>query len=305
MSDSTVSVVIPCYNQGHFLGEAINSALKQDGVVVDVIVVDDGSTDDTAQVAAAFPAVRYIHQDNAGLSAARNAGLRLATASYVVFLDSDDRLLPGALSVGVAALTQNPEAVFAYGGHVNVDRWGAVLPPSPHVPLGADPYATLLRVNCIENPASVIYRRWIFDRLGGFDTRLTAAEDYDIYLRIAREFRIVAHRAVVVEYRRHSAAMSRDLPRMLRNTLRVVRAQRPWALSTTARRLAWCAGILSWEDCYGRPLARRAGVRLADGQWYAAATDVATIVRHTPGLIVHVLLARARRRRIRSAVATA
>src|SRR5262249_23435435 len=182
MSHSTVSVVIPCFNQGHFLGEAISSALKQDGVVVDVIVVDDGSTDDTAQVAAAFLAVRYIHQDNAGLSAARNTGLRLATATYVVFLDSDDRLLPGALSAGVAALAQNPEAVFAYGGHVNIDRWGAALPPTPGITLGADPYASLLGNNCVVNPATVIYRRWIFDRVGAFDTGLTAAEDYDLYL---------------------------------------------------------------------------------------------------------------------------
>jgi len=302
---SKVSIVIPCFNQGHFLGDAISSAMAQDGVISEVIVVDDGSTDDTGRVAATFPDVRYIHQENAGLSAARNTGLRVATADYVVFLDSDDRLLRGALTAGVAALTLNPEAAFAYGRHVNIDRWGAALPPSPSLALGPDPYATLLRGNCIVNPAAAIYRRWIFDRLGAFDTRLTAAEDYDLYLRIAREFRIVAHAAIVVEYRRHTAAMSADPARMLRNTLRVARAQRPWALSTEARRVAWRDGILSWEDYYGRPLAWRAGKRLAEGQWYSAASDVATIVRHTPGLIVHVMLARARRLRMRSAAATA
>src|SRR5262249_61671636 len=128
---------------------------------------------------------------------------------------------------------------------------------TPGITLGADPYASLLGNNCVVNPATVIYRRWIFDRVGAFDTGLTAAEDYDLYLRIAREFRIVAHSAVVAEYRRHTAAMSADPARMLRNTLRVARAQRPWAFTTTARRLAWRDGILFWEDCYGRRLAWR------------------------------------------------
>ena len=300
-----ISVIIPCYNHAHFLGDAIASTLGQEGVECEVIVVDDGSTDDTPRVAASYPGVRYVRQRNSGLSAARNTGLRAATGGYLVFLDADDRLLPGGLAAGVAALAQAPEAAFAYGGHVNVDSSGRPLPPSPTVPLGIDPYATLLRLNCVFNPGAVMYRRWIFDRLDGFDTRLTAAEDYDLYLRIAREFRIVSHPAVVVEYRRHTASMSSDLARMLRNTLRVVRAQRPWALTTRERRLAWRDGMLSWEDCYGRPLAWQAGKRLAEGRWYSAASDAATIMRHTPGLVVHVLLARARRRMVRSAAATA
>src|SRR5262247_1452486 len=122
---STVSVVIPCFNQGDFLGDAITSAMTQDGVLAEIIVVDDGSTDDTREVAAAFPDARYIHQENAGLSAAPDTGLSVATGEFVVFLDSDDRLLPGALAAGVAALSQHPEAALAYGRYVNIDRWGA------------------------------------------------------------------------------------------------------------------------------------------------------------------------------------
>jgi glycosyltransferase involved in cell wall biosynthesis len=299
----SVSVVIPCYNHAHFLAESIRSAVTQEGPACEVIVIDDGSTDDTPRVAAAFP-VRYIRQRNAGLSAARNTGLRAGAGQYVVFLDADDRLLPGALAAGIAALVNAPEAAFAYGGHVNIDEWGRPLPPSPSLPLGTDAYATLLRGNCIVNPAAAMYRRWIFDRVGVFDTRLTAAEDYDLYLRIARRFSIVAHPTMVVQYRRHRAAMSADPARMLRNTLRVARAQRPW-VATPARRAAWHAGILSWEDYYGRPLAWRVGSRLAKGQWYAAATDAATVVGHTPGLIVHVMLTRARRRMLRRAAVAA
>jgi len=128
-----VSVIIPCYNHGQFLGDAITSAQRQQGVACEIIVVDDGSTDDTGRVAAGFPGVRYVRQRNAGLSAARNTGLVAATGPYLVFLDADDRLLPGALAAGVSALTRAPDAAFAYGGDVNVDRWGGPLPPSPTV----------------------------------------------------------------------------------------------------------------------------------------------------------------------------
>jgi glycosyltransferase involved in cell wall biosynthesis len=293
---SVVSIVVPCYNQGHFLGETLASALAQVGADLDVIVVDDGSTDSTPEVAAAARGVRYVRQDNAGLPAARNTGLRESKGDTVVFLDSDDRLLPGAVAAGLAALARAPEAAFAYGAHVNIDRDGGRLPPSPVVPLGDDPYATLLTINCVVNPAAAIYRRWVFDRVGGFDTRLRASEDYDLYLRIAREFAVVAHPAIVVEYRRHGAAMSADPARMLVNTLRVLRAQRRRAALTPAHRAAWREGMRTWADCYGRPLAWRAGRRFTQGQWRAGARDAATIAWHAPGLVARVLAGRARRR---------
>ena len=91
-----VSVVIPCFNQARFLGAAIASALAQTHTPVEVVVVDDGSTDDTAAVTARFPGVRYVRQENAGLSAARNTGLGKSRGAYLAFLDADDVLLPRA-----------------------------------------------------------------------------------------------------------------------------------------------------------------------------------------------------------------
>src|SRR5579872_2171738 len=96
-----VSVVVVCYNQAHFLADAINSVLGQTYKNVEIIVVDDGSTDDTAATAQRFPGIRYIHQKNCGLSAARNTGLKASRGQYLVFLDGDDRLLPEAVSVGI------------------------------------------------------------------------------------------------------------------------------------------------------------------------------------------------------------
>jgi glycosyltransferase involved in cell wall biosynthesis len=94
-----VSVVIPCYNQAHFLGEAIESVLAQTYRHYEIIVVDDGSPDTTSKVTSSYPAVRYLRQSNAGLSAARNAGMNVSRGQFLVFLDADDRLLEDALQL--------------------------------------------------------------------------------------------------------------------------------------------------------------------------------------------------------------
>jgi glycosyltransferase involved in cell wall biosynthesis len=110
-----VSVVIPCYNQAHFLGETIQSVFAQSYPRFEVVVVDDGSTDDTSEVAARYPGVRCVRQDNQGVSAARNSGLLRSEGEYAVFLDADDRLLPGALEAGLECLRVHPRCAFASG----------------------------------------------------------------------------------------------------------------------------------------------------------------------------------------------
>src|SRR4051812_38436284 len=107
-----VSIVIPCYNQAHFLPEAINSVRSQTYSHTEVIVVDDGSIDNASEVARAYPEVHCITQRNHGLSAARNTGLRNSKGSFLVFLDADDRLLPNAIEAGYASLKSHPECAF-------------------------------------------------------------------------------------------------------------------------------------------------------------------------------------------------
>src|SRR5690349_6707431 len=97
-----VSIVIPTYNHAHFLGEAIDSATSQSVAPREIIVVDDGSSDNPAAIVAKYPAIRFVRQSNQGLAAARNTGLDLAVGRYVVFLDADDRLMPNALAVNLA-----------------------------------------------------------------------------------------------------------------------------------------------------------------------------------------------------------
>ena len=104
-----VSVVIPCWNQARFLGEAIQSVLRQTYGNTEIIVVDDGSSDETSIVARSFPGVRCIGQKNGGLASARNTGLSASRGDYVIFLDADDRLLPIAIQAGLNCLAQHPQ----------------------------------------------------------------------------------------------------------------------------------------------------------------------------------------------------
>src|SRR3954470_15335442 len=113
-----VSVVIPCYKQAHFLAEAIESALNQTYSSVEIIVVNDGSPDDTNRVVQRYPNVRLIEQRNQGLSASRNAGIRESRGNFLIFLDADDKLRPNAIKAGLHWLNCYPECAFVSGGYV-------------------------------------------------------------------------------------------------------------------------------------------------------------------------------------------
>src|SRR5215213_6785783 len=165
-----VSVVIPCYNQAHFLGEAIESALAQSYPHFEIVVIDDGSTDTTSEVAGRYPGVRCVRQDNQGLSAARNSGLHHSEGEYVVFLDADDRLLPEALEAGIGCLKAYPECAFASGRYRFIAGDGSFLKHPRERPFDKDSYVALLQRNYIGVPAVVMYRRAVFASVGGFDT---------------------------------------------------------------------------------------------------------------------------------------
>jgi glycosyltransferase involved in cell wall biosynthesis len=247
-----VSVVIPCYNHARFLAEAIESALAQSHHDVEVVVVDDGSTDDSAQVAGRF-GVRVVQQANRGLAAARNAGLAVSTGDVLVFLDADDRLRPDAASAGIAALERAPAAMLAVGRCQLVDERGRPLATDqPRVQSRF--YEELLRRNYIWTPALVAFRRRAFDDVGTFDARVNPSADYDIYLRIARRHEFACHDTVVAEYRQHGASMSRNPVLMLDATLTVLRRQRGHALRAAATRSAYRAGARHWREWYGEHL---------------------------------------------------
>src|SRR5580658_5195808 len=144
-----VSVVIPCYNSARYLGETIESVLAQTYARVEVIVVDDGSTDATPKIAQSYP-VQYVYQANRGISAARNTGVIHSRGKYVQFLDHDDRLLPTAIEVGVKFLEERPECAMAIGEHRYIQADGTAIGYSHKHSIGRDHYAELLEHNFIE-----------------------------------------------------------------------------------------------------------------------------------------------------------
>ncbi len=249
-----MSVVIPCYNHAQFLADAIESVRGQTHDRVETIVVDDGSTDETAVVAARYPDVRYVRQENQGLAGARNTGLRHARGDYLVFLDADDRLLPDALAAGLACLAVHPHAVFTSGHYRYVKRDGSlkVYPPLPMD--DDDSYRAFLRKNYILMHATVMYRREPLERVGGFDPALRACEDYDLYLRMSREFPVCRHDTIVAEYRRHGANMSRDATMMLDAVLAVLDKQVVHVRGDRARSAAIRIGRRRWRELYDEKL---------------------------------------------------
>ncbi len=252
--DPLVSVVIPCFNGETFLKAAIESALAQSYPRVEIIVVDDGSTDRSGEIARSFP-VRYIHQPNRGLTASRNLGIQESRGSYLVFLDADDRLMPKAIEAGLRVLARHPECALTVGDHLFVSEDGSYLASSRKSFLPAHHYEALLKSNYFEMISSILFRRSIFDQVGRFDAELRVAEDYDLYLRIARDHAICFHRAVVAEYRMHRGNASHNSELMLTMTLQVLKSHWPYIRSHPWLLLAYLEGTRNWRRQYGRQLA--------------------------------------------------
>ena len=283
-----VSVVVPSYNHAHFLAEAIESAMDQAYPAVEIIVVNDGSIDGTADVAARYPAVRYVASENQGLAAARNLGLAQCRGEFVVFLDADDRLIAGAIPTGARLLRGNPSLGFTAGYSRFISRDGVPQPTTQPLRAGDDAYVALLRRNSIRNPAMVMFRRHIVEAAGAFASGVDACADYDMYLRISRDHPVAFHDAVVADYRKHGENMSSDSARMLRELLHTMRRQRPY-LTNRIRRQAWREGVRNIRDYYGDALAWRIRRRIRKrSEWRRVLQDVVALMRcHPRGALVH------------------
>jgi glycosyltransferase involved in cell wall biosynthesis len=277
-SGALVSVVIPCYNQAHFLGEAIESVLAQTYPHFEIVVVDDGSTDNTSEVAARYPRVRCVRQHNQGLAAARNAGLRESKGDYLVFLDADDRLLPDALRVGLECLKVHPECAFASGRYKFIAPHGSPLPGWPDPFVNKDGYVALLQGNYVTMHATVVYRRTVLESVGGFDTSLAACEDYDTFLRIARKFSIHHHDKAIAEYRRRGTNISNDPALMLSSSVAVLRSQRTYVKTNAHYKEIYKTGLRFWQDSYGVPLAWEVLAHAQKHEWKQTLLDLLVLL---------------------------
>lgn len=218
-----ISVVVPSYNHERFVAAAIRSIIGQSRPPDELVVIDDGSRDGSAEVIerelaqAPFPA-RLIARENRGLSATLNEGLRLTSGSYFAYLASDDTWAPTRLATGIAALEADPDAVMAYGAATIVDAQDRVLGTwgrNYHVAnLSLD---DLLRFTSIPLAATVTYRRAAIESIGWNES--SPMEDYELYLRLSSRGPFAYVESPEGSWRMHESNVSKDLPKMLREAL--------------------------------------------------------------------------------------
>lgn len=276
-----IAVVIPCYNQARFLGEAIESVINQTHTHVEIVVVDDGSTDHTPAVAARYPDVTYIRQENRGLASARNTGIRESLAHYLAFLDADDRLLPHALEIGLRHISAHPECAFVSGNYAFIDEDGSPLATGKTRQVSDDYFGALLQENIFGMHATVLYRRAALLSVGGFNSALPACEDYDLYLRLARTYPVHMYADVVAEYRQHSANMSGNVVLMLKTVQAVLHSNAQY-LSTEEHIRAYQRGLTVWQNYYGQTLLKQIRKQAKNREILAATRGITQLARYAP-----------------------
>lgn len=226
--DPLVSAIIPTYNHATYVIEAVESVLAQTHKNIEIIVVDDGSSDNTRDVLAPYmPRIRYIYQQNQGLSAARNAGIRNAGGSYVAFLDADDVWLPEKISSQVADIVRHDRCGLITCGCYFCDEdlkvVSQVLPPS--CPDKDAFMKAMVRKNVVGGGSVALVRKECFDRVGYFDSGLSASEDWDMWIRIGRHYEVRFIDRPLMKRRDVRSSMSAAInsDRMLKNELLVLR----------------------------------------------------------------------------------
>jgi len=223
MSDNAaVSVIIPAYNNGKYLVHALKSVFSQKELPFEVIVVDDGSTDDTAAVVKQFGGrIKYIYQPNGGPAAARNRGAQEAKGEWIAFLDADDAWLPWRISAGRELVSRNPSAALFCGRRIDMND-------DAREPAGPDfnktriiPLREFARGNIVAT-STVLMRKDAFFGAGGFDEAFRGPEDYDLWMRVAKRYPLVYIDVPLSRYRSVSGSLSMDDRSFLPQVVRVI-----------------------------------------------------------------------------------
>ncbi len=219
-----VSIIIPNYNHAQYVGEAISSVLNQTYPNYEVIVVDDGSKDNSREVIDAFgDKIRAIYQQNQGLSAARNTGITAALGKYIGVLDADDMYEPDFLDSLVMLLESQPDADGIYCGYRFVDHLNNPLPQVEAREVAPDKLRQVLVDGNFLVPESMFVHKYCYDKVGLFDTSLRALEDFDMWLRITGQFRIIYTTKVLTRHRILPGSMSTDPTRQYQNRMSVIK----------------------------------------------------------------------------------
>ena len=205
-----ISVIVPTYNRAHQLPRTLDSILCQSCSPKEIIVVDDGSTDETlALMTSEYPEIVFIQQQNTGVSSARNVGIKRASGDWIAFLDSDDEWLPKKLEIQMKALYENPEIKICHTNEIWIRNGKRVNPKKKHEKFGGWIFQKCLPLCCI-SPSSVIIHKSIFKEIGLFDYSLPVCEDYDLWLRItARNPVLYIEEPFLIKYGGHEDQLSK------------------------------------------------------------------------------------------------
>ncbi len=220
-----VSIVIPCYNQAHYLSDALYGILGQTFTDWEAIIVNDGSSDDTVEVASQFtdPRIRYIYQENRGLGGARNTGIRAAQGKMIALLDSDDLWEPKYLEEMLDRLNHYPEAAAVYCGFQYINSQGQpVGKPSVKTVHPEVFHQTFIYEGNWLVPSAVVFRKQLADEVGLFDESLLGVEDTDLWFRLSECHVFVGLPEILVRYRLHDTNMSKDPQHMITGHRRLV-----------------------------------------------------------------------------------
>jgi len=222
----TVAAIIPCFNAAQFVGDAIQSALAQTYPRLEVVVVDDGSTDGLTDAVRAFRGrIKLVIQPHQGLSAARNRGIRETEAELIALLDADDRWHPDKIRRQVAELASRPDCCLVYTARQLVDRTGASVQegatwyPLPLEPVQGECLVELVRANRLMS-SSVLFRRAALGTVW-FDERLAACEDWDLWLRLAEQHHFAYLDEPLTDIRVHDRNMTLDVNQMYESSVQV------------------------------------------------------------------------------------
>jgi glycosyltransferase involved in cell wall biosynthesis len=268
------------------LPEAIESALSQTHRPIEVIVVDDGSPDNTAEVVACYPQIRYVRQENRGLGGARNSGFRVSKGEYILFLDADDRFMADAAAAHLSCFANHPEAGFVVGDIDNIALDGSYL-GSPRFPLlEGSVYEDVLKVNHVANTIAVMFRRLVIERVGGFKMAYSPSEDIELLLSAARLFPSVHHRTTVAQYRRYANTLTCKGTVMLPAILRVMRLQDDVVKGEPELLRARRQGVAYWCDYFGRPALKQINTHLQRGEMMRAVKTAAALLAYTRGRVL-------------------
>ena len=203
-----ITVIIPTYNRYDFLKRAVLSVLSQTYKVQEIIIIDDGSTDSTSQILQDFPNIRYIYQDNSGVSSARNLGISNASCEWIAFLDSDDEWCEDKLKVQVAFHKQHQDILMSYTDEIWVREGRNVKIPKKFRKQGIDIFLENLSF-CNIAPSSSLIHKSLLERVGVFDEELEVCEDYDLWLRIAINHKIaLVDKKLITKYAGHEDQLS-------------------------------------------------------------------------------------------------